>query len=96
MTIRTQLDVPTVVGKRATHEAMTLHPQVGTVVVENASHEVDGEHSYEVTIEDGHAVACTCPDFEYRRARAGEACKHVARVALSEAVVDVADPVVVG
>ena len=60
------------VQKRAQWEAFEFRvPVRGRVRVENTSHgDVSKNHVYVVTIEDGEATECTCPD---RRRRA---CKH--------------------
>ena len=60
-------------------------PAEGRVLVTNVSYgetEAD-EHRYVVTVENGVAWSCTCPNHEYRSAR----CKHMRAVASTDAVI---------
>ena len=69
------------IAKRAQWEAFEFAvPEPGTVRVENHSHGAENvdEHTYDVSIRHGSAVACTCPADEYN----DEACKH--RIAVEQ------------
>lgn len=86
-------DAPTEVQKRAMWEAFEFAvPEVGTVRVANHSHGADevDEHTYDISIEYGSAVACTCPADEHRP----EACKHRVAVEANAPVLAAASGVV--
>lgn len=71
-TARNKSRATTDVQKRAEWEAFEFSvPERGRVRVENHSHEDPSEHTYDVDVEHGSAVACTCPADEYN-----ETCKH--------------------
>lgn len=48
----------------------------------NGSHNDDSSHTYTVTITDGRATSCTCPDHQYRERR----CKHMAGTEATDAI----------
>jgi hypothetical protein len=88
------LDFEPETGKRAIYEAFDYERAGNIVRVWNESHgqDVDAEHVYTVEL-DARDVPerCACPDYEYRRGPDGEACKHMAAVALHlEQIDDVA------
>ncbi|GGN26987.1 SWIM zinc finger family protein [Halarchaeum nitratireducens] len=78
------------IAKRAQYEAFEFDvPEPGTVRVRNASYGVDAdEHTYDVTIQHGDAVACTCPADEYGNGP----CKHRVAASTTSAVLAAATP----
>jgi hypothetical protein len=81
------------VQKRAQWEAFEFAvPEPGRVRVENYSHGAENvdEHTYDVDIEHGSAVACSCPFDEYN----AEACKHRTAVEANAPVLAAASGVV--
>jgi len=75
-------DVKSVTEKRAQFENIDIvRADDAHYNVCNRSHGngTESDHTYTVDVDPstGGAVACRCPDYRYRRADAGESCKHM-------------------
>ena len=53
-----------------------------TVLVRNVSHDDPNEHQYVVSVVEGEATSCTCPDARYNQNH----CKHQCKVESEPAV----------
>lgn len=68
--------------KRAQYEALEFSLLDGHILVRNESHANPSEHEYQITIQDGRPVECSCPaDANYEGA-----CKHRTAVALRRSI----------
>jgi hypothetical protein len=80
------IDASPRVLKRAQYEALEFSLYRGSILVRNASHANPSEHEYQITVQDGRPVECSCPaDANYEGA-----CKHRTAVALRRPILTAA------
>jgi hypothetical protein len=73
------------IRKRAAYESFSFEVlEAGRVTITNHSYGHEAElHRYSVTVEDGEAVACSCPFNRHRE----QTCKHMFRIESEPAVI---------
>jgi len=82
-------EIPSRVLKRAQYEAFEFELLGSRVRVRNESYADPENHEYEVTVEDGVPMACTCP----ADARFDNPCKHRVAVAIRRPILEFVEEV---